>query len=243
VAGYQGDASKSRDQILSEVIASAHGAAWHAYQRAPDALDLDELYALALFGIAQADARYDRYCHENGYDSGTLTHYRVYLGKRMNGAIADHLRQSDWMTRAARTAFKRISAACPGGLITDSQTDAELAERSGLTVAEVHDARVAFATRPVSLDDRPPGSEDHLDPPAPENTESAAIVSEILEAAAAAVRALPPVQAMLVILRYVHDMEVSEMASAAGIDAQRAGAELEAAILAVHAAMVRAASG
>jgi RNA polymerase sigma factor for flagellar operon FliA len=109
-AAYEHDGDLTREQILASVMTFAKKAAWRAHSKAPAATELDELYALALFGIAQADARFDSYCAEHGYNPEVLSHYRTYLTWRMNGAIMDALRAADWMTRSARTDLKAITA-------------------------------------------------------------------------------------------------------------------------------------
>lgn len=177
-----------------------------------------------------------------------MTHYRVYLMRRMKGAIADSMRSADWMTRSDRERVKRMTEASPGGLILDRDTDEELAARAGLTVAEVHRARIALNSKPFSLDE--PGAAgdgadlDHRDPPAEESTESREAVNSILAAAVSAIHALPLVQMLLIIERYYYGKATdSELAEATGIDVKLMATELEPAILAVHAAMVQAATG
>ena len=244
-AAYEHDGDLTREQILASVMTFAKKAAWRAHSKAPAATELDELYALALFGIAQADARFDSYCAEHGYNPEVLSHYRTYLTWRMNGAIMDALRAADWMTRSARTDLKAITAAAEGGDF-ERLTDGELAARAGIPVERVRKARAQLAEKPVTLDSRPPGPDagpySGNDPAEPEDVESKAVVSSILQAAVEAIGALPPVQQFLVVLRYFHDMTNEDLAEVAGVDPGDVPRELDRAVLEIHSAMVKAAS-
>src|SRR6202034_3675307 len=99
-------------------------------QRAPHALEMDELESLALSGLAAAAARWPGYCAQNDHDPTAYQFFRAYCLRRMRGSMLDYLRSQDWVTRSARTRAKALRAAGQDrGL-----SDAELARASSMSL-------------------------------------------------------------------------------------------------------------
>jgi DNA-directed RNA polymerase specialized sigma24 family protein len=103
-----------------------------------------------------------------------------------------------------------------------------------MTVAEVRSTMAAVSARPVSMDAEPHDVADEAD------VESQAVVSEVLEAASAATRTLPPEVQVLLALRYYAGRTVAAAGAALGMEPGEAARAHTAAILQIHDAMLRA---
>jgi RNA polymerase sigma factor for flagellar operon FliA len=216
--------------LVAEIAASARPEAYRVWQRAPHVLEIDELESLALFGLASAAARWFTYCAEKGHDPAALHYFRAYCLARMRGSMLDYLRAQDWVTRSERTRAKQLRAAGQDrGL-----SDAELAAATGMSLGEVRGALAAVAARPVSFDAEP------HDVPGEDDVEGQAVVAEVLAAMHGVIaRRGEPVRTILV-LRYYHNMTVSELAPCAGVSEEEAAQLYQEAVLEAHAAMMKA---
>lgn len=218
---------------MEEVRPQARAEAWRAFQRAPHALELDELHAIALTGLAQARARWKTYCAQYERDPNRIEYFVAYCLRRMRGAILDAMRSQDWVTRSARTRVKALrEAGCEAGA-----TEAELSRATGLSLAEIRDAEAALAARPVSFDAEP---HDVTDSSA--DVEGSAVVSSVLQTATAAIGTLPQTVQHLLIFKYYEGMSLTAAAAALGLEPEQARRQWEQAVLTVHDAMLRAVS-
>ncbi len=223
---------KRVEQMAADFMPQVRAEAWKVYQRAPHALELDELTALGLLGLAQATAAWGKYCRKNKFNPDATQFFVAYILRRVKGAMLDALRSQDWVTRSVRTRAK---------VLRDSGQDlglddAELARRSGLTVDEVRGTVAAVAARPVSLDAEP------HDVPAQDGTESQAVVSSVLEQAVAVIGACSPEARAVTVLHYYYGKTPAEAGDIAGVPEEEAVRLLRDTVLAVHSAMVRAVS-
>ena len=221
-----------------DTIATA--AAWHFWQKAPRA-DFDELKGIARLALVEAVARYPHYCADRGYDPDS-SYIIGYLSQRVNGAILDFARSADWLTRSQRRKYKALEAAelelPPGASL------AELAAAAGLTEAEARDVRAAGQSKPLYLDeaaDNGTGGPGSIRDPAAD-VEPIVAVRGILGAAARAYRELPPEQQVIIVSRYLHGRELEDIAGVLGITGDEAGRLHQAAVIAVHEAMLAEAS-
>jgi DNA-directed RNA polymerase specialized sigma subunit len=63
VAAAHGDGlDEELDLLVVQIMPQARAEAWRVFQRAPHALELDELHSIALKGLAEARARWRTYC-------------------------------------------------------------------------------------------------------------------------------------------------------------------------------------
>lgn len=219
------------DRIAEEVRPQARAEAWRAFQRAPHALELDELHAIALTGLAQARARWRTYCTQYDRDPLRTEYFAAYILRRMRGAILDAMRSQDWVTRSARTKVKRLREA--GSEV--GATEAQLAAATGLSLSEIREANTALAARPVSFDAEPHDVQD-----AYVDVEGAAVVATVLDAAATVIDGLDQVSRHLVVLRYYEGMSLAQAAAVVGVEPEAARQSWEKAVVAVHNAMLKA---
>lgn len=219
------------DQLTEEIRPQARAEAFKAWQRAPHALELEELHAEALTGLAQARNRWSAYCAKNSFSPYETRFYAAYCLRRIRGAILDAMRANDWVTRSARTRAKALRDA--GG--DRGMDEAGLTAATGLTSKEIRETAAAVAARPFSFDAEPHDVADSS-----EDVEGAAVVSSVLSSVTAAMGAMDERAARLLVLRYYEGLSVPDAAAALGVEPEVARELHEEAVLAVHDAMLRA---
>lgn len=202
------------------------------WQTAPEALNLDELTSIAYFGLVEAAIRWEEYCVSHGYDSGRLDYFKAYSMRRINGAMIDEMRRSDWMSRTMRAKSKRLVDAGA----TTGATVADLVERTKMTETEVRTTLVIMATRPVSVE----GAE--IDVRSKERVESSSAVSDALSVFRSTVESLPRPHQMVLALKYFQLMEIAEIAVVMRMTEAKVYQVHTEAVLAVHSALVEATS-
>jgi RNA polymerase sigma factor FliA len=218
------------NELVAEIMPQARAEAYKVWQRAPHALEMDELESLALSGLAHAAARWTVYCAEKGHDPRAYEFFRAYCLRRMRGAMLDWLRSQDWVTRSERTKAKAIRDAGQD----QGRSEEELACAAGLTVREVRDTIAAVSSRPVSIDAEP------YDVAGPADVEGQAVVSEVLTAVARVVARLPAAAQVVLALRYYHGRPIVEAAEIAGVTVDEASRLHQDAILEIHTEMLKA---
>jgi RNA polymerase sigma factor FliA len=221
------------DQLIEEYHGLAASLAVQVWRTAPHALDVDELRAIANLGLVHAAKRWQLYCVENGFDPWRLEYFKPFVVRRVRGACFDAIRQSDWATRSLRTRMKALQDA---GLDRGA-THAELAARTGLSVADVRATLRGMAQRPVSM------QAEEIDPMAETDVESTVVTRSLLAAMVAVIASLPPEQATVLALHYHRNLQLQEIAAALGVPEAHVSELHAAAVLAVHTALQNAAKG
>lgn len=215
-------------ELVTEIVPSARSEAYRVWQRAPHALEMDELEALALSGLAAAAARWPVYCASRGYSPTAWEFFRAYVTRRMRGAMLDHLRSQDWVTRSARTRAKALrEAGQDRGL-----SDAELARATGMGIDEVRATAAAVSARPVSIDAEP------YDVAGTDDVEGQAVVSQVLAAMTGVISRLSDHGRVILVLHYYQGMTVPELAPYVGVTPDEAARLHQEAILECHRAML-----
>jgi RNA polymerase sigma factor FliA len=218
------------ERRVSDLLPQAKSEAWAVFQSAPHALELEELVALAYKGLWEAATRWPVYCEQRGYSPLRYEFFSAYCMRRARGAMLDAMRSQDWLTRSMRNRAKAIRDA--GAEL--GKSDAELAEATGLTVAQVREALAAQARRPQSFDEEP------AEVTEPANVESDVAVTTILSAVTKAVSGLPERQQTILALRYYAGWDLAEVAEALAVTEQDAARQHAEAVDVVHQAMLRA---
>jgi RNA polymerase sigma factor for flagellar operon FliA len=218
--------------LITQFVGLAQTLARRKWQAAPEALDLDELTSIAYFGLVTAATRWEEYCAGHEYDSGRKDYFKAYAMRRINGAMIDEMRRSDWLSRTVRAKSKRLVDAGA----TTGATVAELVERTKMTEADVRTTLATMATRPVSVE----GAE--VDVRSRELVESASAVSSALSVFRETVENLPRPHKMILALKYFQLMEIAEIAIVMGMTEARVYQAHTEAVLAVHSALVEATS-
>jgi DNA-directed RNA polymerase specialized sigma24 family protein len=212
------------------LVPRARDEARRQWQRAPHALSLDELEAEALFGLAQAAARWPGYCLDRGHDPWAFNYFTVFCLARIRGAMLDSMRKADWVPRADRARARQLRDAAQSAPLSPAQA----ASAAGLSSAEASRVLALVAARPVSLDAEPVTVAAHDD------VESSALVRGALRAAERTVRGLPPAARDLVLLRFVCGLDMPSAAAVAGVPLEEAASSLRASALVVREAVATA---
>jgi RNA polymerase sigma factor for flagellar operon FliA len=220
-------------ELIGQYMGFAQSLAQQVWRTAPHALDADELRAIAYLGLVDAADRWEPYCQRNEFDPDRLEFFKPFVKRRVYGSLMDAIRASDWATRSLRTRAKALAeAGADRGLSHE-----ELAQRTGMSVDEVRNTVRGMAARPVSLE------AEELDPDACDDVESSAFTASVLLRVVHTVQELPADQQTVIALHYWRGIQLQHIAKAMGITESRASTLHAAAVLAVHAAMIDAASG
>lgn len=217
-------------ELVTEIVPSARSEAYRVWQRAPHALEMDELEALALSGLAAAAARWPLYCAKHGHDPSRFEYFYAYALRRMRGSMLDYLRSQDWVTRSARTQAKLLrEAGQDRGL-----SDAELAAATGMGIEQVRAVNAAVSARPVSID------AESYDVAGADDVEGSAVVGEVMAAMSGVIDRLGHREQVILVLRYYHNMTLPDLAPHVGVSADEAARLHQGAILEIHKAMLGA---
>lgn len=221
----------SSHALIAEYLPLAQSLAQQVWRTAPHALELDEMRSIAHLGLVQAAERWLPYCAEKGYDPARLEYFKPFVVRRVYGSLIDAIRAADWAKRLLRSRAKALQDAGQDlGL-----SDAELAERTGLSVAEVRATVRDMAQRPVSLE-----AEDY-DPTDGVDVESNVVAVTILARVVDAIRELTREAQIVIALRYYEGLHLRQVAEVMGISQSRVSQLHADAVMVIHAAMVKAA--
>ncbi len=221
------DSGINPDDLIADHLGLAHSLAQQVWRTAPHALELDELKAIATLGLVGASRRWHDYCAENDYSPRAVEYFKPFASRRIYGSLIDEIRRADWATRSLRTRAKLLQAAGQD----NGATDAELAERTGLTVPEVRATIRGMAQKPVPLES------DGCDPTENTDVESSVVAQSLLDVAVNVIRTLPGEQQVVVALHYHKGFQLQEVAKMLGITESRASQLHARAVLVVHEAM------
>lgn len=220
-------------QLIADYMGLAQALAQQVWRTAPHALELDELRAIAYLGLVAAAERWKPYCAANGYDVNALQYFKPFAVRRIRGSMIDAIRASDWATRLLRSRARALQAADSGTGLTET----ELAERTGLTVAEIRATQRGMAQRPVSLE------AEELDvESADTDVESSAITAAVLGHVVEVIRHLTPAERTVIVLHYYAGHQLHQVAKTMHISESRASQLHADAVLAIHEAMCTAVS-
>lgn len=219
------------EALVHQYLGLSQSLAQQVWRTAPHALDVDEMRAIAHFGLVDAASRWKGYCEKHSYSPDALEYFKPYVVRRVRGALIDAIRSSDWATRSLRTRAKMLQEAGQEKGVGER----ELAERTGLSIKDVRSTIRGMAQRPVSLE------AEELDPESSRTVESTAFTAQILETVVLAVQNLPDEEQIVLALHYFKGQQLQEVARNMGISESRASQLHAAAVLAVHAEMITAA--
>ena len=139
------------------------------------------------------------------------------------------MRSLDWATRTERNRARMIRDA--GQDL--GKTEAELAEATGLTRQQVSETLATLARRPVGFDPVEHDVTDNAD------TESRAVVSDMLGSAVQAIRDLTLEEQFVLAMTFYYGQTVKQAAEALSMEQGEAAALQQQAVLAVHQALRR----
>jgi len=118
--------AKQRDELITVHLDMALKMARKMARRLPSAVSRDDVESAALLGLTEAASRYDTSRQEP---------FMAFAAKRVRGAILDHLRKNDILSRRARQGARKVlEVACElEASLGRAPTDAEIASSMGMT--------------------------------------------------------------------------------------------------------------
>jgi len=136
VNAYTNELKHKEDELAIQYLPAVKGMAFRLKERLPSSVDFSDLSAIGTEELIKLARRYDEALNDSFWG---------YAKKRVYGAMLDHLRSLDILSRASRKLVKAIDYAVEEHLLTHDEepTDAELAELLEESVEKVHDARIA----------------------------------------------------------------------------------------------------
>jgi RNA polymerase sigma factor FliA len=224
---------RDAERLVHEYMGLAASLAQQVWRTAPHALELDELRAVAYLGLVGAADRWKPYCQERGFSPDRLEYFKPFVVRRVRGSLIDAIRAADWATRSLRTRARALQEAKDANHRQALSHD-ELAQRTGMSVADVRNTMRGMAARPTSLE-----AED-LDPGGTrDNVESSIFTRAVLAELVTTVRQLPADQQTIIALHYHRGLQLQEVARVMGITESLASALHARAVLAIHHAMAQ----
>lgn len=229
------------ETLITGHIGLARAIAVQQWKTAPYVLGVDEMISLAYLGLVDAAARWEKYCLKNGYDPRAVEYFKVYASRRIHGTIRDSIRANDWATRTLRDKAKRLKEAGQD----DGASADEMAERTGLSVKEVHKTIQRMSSRPISLNEDSGGHESEMASTRyrdPIDVEGRAFHNNMMKVATATIRQLPKAQQVVLALHYYEALEIRSVAKRLDITESRASQLHTEAVLTVREALKKAAT-
>jgi RNA polymerase sigma factor FliA len=219
------------EELMSKLVVQARAVAWKYWHSAPYVLEFDELVSLANQGLVEAHARWPAYCEKNSFDPATTRFFTEYCLRRMRGSILDYMRSQDWVSRTVRDRSRALRDAGQD----QGATQVEMAATTGMTTQQVSETLAAMARRPTSFD---PAEHDVRDA---EDTESSAVVDDLLATAVETMQGLPLPMQFVLVLTFYSGLNVKQAAAALDMEPGEALALQQQGVLAVHGILARAA--
>ena len=116
----------TRDALITDHVSMALKMARRMSRRLPSSVSREDIESAALLGLTEAACRYDDSRNEP---------FMAFATKRVRGAILDHLRRNDLLTRRGRQEARRIAntARMLEAEYGRAVSDSEIAERMGIS--------------------------------------------------------------------------------------------------------------
>jgi RNA polymerase sigma factor (sigma-70 family) len=226
----------SQGRLVEDNLGLAQHLAWAAARRIGiEKQDFDDLLSVAYEGLAMAAAKFDpsRADVVDGVPD-TARAFSGYARRRINGAILDWMRQRDPVPRKKRAIYRRVEEA--NGR---ARSPEEVSDLVGLPSEAIRSlvVYVTQTTRPVALSlvQDAPGIEP--------STKDDVLGNRICEAMVAEYDELPPTQQVIVALRIFEGRSYRDIAGELGVTVLQIRVLFDQAVVRMHGAMVREATG
>jgi len=133
---YTQDIKHKEDELAIQYLPAVKAMSFRLKERLPSSIDYMDLSAIGTEELIKLARRYDEKLNDSFWG---------YAKKRVYGAMLDHLRSLDVLSRASRKLVKAIDYAVEEYRVThdDEPTDKELSIILDEDIDKVHDARIA----------------------------------------------------------------------------------------------------
>ncbi|MCL2423788.1 MAG: FliA/WhiG family RNA polymerase sigma factor [Micrococcales bacterium] len=152
-AAYKFEGSRwAREQLIVHYLPLVTAVANRIAARLPSSVDNADLVSYGTFGLIDAIEK---------YETDRAVRFESYASSRIRGAILDELRALDWVPRSVRSKSRAIDRAYAEleAELYRRPTQDEVADRLGLTRAELSGALAQVATGSVAALDEVMGSD------------------------------------------------------------------------------------
>lgn len=200
-----------RQALITDHVDLALKIARHMSYRLPASVSREDVDSAALLGLTEAASRYDASRNEP---------FMAFAKKRIRGAVVDHLRRIDHLSRRSRQEARRVRDAARRleAELGRSVSEREVAEDMGISVDSVRSAyRSLRAATTVRLDD----SDEAI---IGMHFETATEVVERQQRRTALLRALEGLERrslMIIALHYQEGLTLSEIGEVLGVTESR----------------------
>ncbi|MCL2089629.1 MAG: FliA/WhiG family RNA polymerase sigma factor [Micrococcales bacterium] len=143
-AAYKVEGSRwAREQLIVHYVPLVSTVASRIAARLPSSVDSGDLVSYGTFGLIDAIEK---------YETDRAVRFETYASSRIRGAILDELRAMDWVPRSVRSKSRAIDKTYAEleAELSRRPTQAEVADRMGLTAAELSGALAQVATGSVA---------------------------------------------------------------------------------------------
>lgn len=214
------DVQTSHYDRVVEFYPLARMIAKRTHARLPRGIDLDDLVSTAVIGLIEAVERFDP-------KRGVA--FKSYAKHRIQGAILDSLRATDWVPRAVRRRAEMVEGARK--TLTDNlgriPSSGELSEHLGIPLSELQDLLQNTDTRPllsldVAVDDGSGTPLADLVPDEEGTPDQRFEARQLRQAAIEAIEELPERERIAIVLFYFQELSLKEVGSVLGVSESRA---------------------
>ncbi|MDQ3991905.1 MAG: RNA polymerase sigma factor WhiG [Actinomycetota bacterium] len=139
---FRNEASaRAREQLILHYAPLVKYVAGRLAAGLPQTVEQADLVSYGMFGLMDALDKFDR---------ERKVKFETYAVPRIKGAIIDELRAMDWVPRSVRFKAREVEKAYADleGKLRRAPTDGEVAERLGMSVAELHEvvSQISFVS-------------------------------------------------------------------------------------------------
>ncbi len=190
-----------------------------AWRKAPEAMEKNEVVGIAYQGLVTAALRFDpEWRPENDPEYEPFLAFGAFARRRITGAILDWQKGRDHVPRNHRRLYKELQRHGHG----TGKTPEQLSDLTGMDVNKIRQITQAVETQALSLD----ADADHWNdsaeakgnaPASSADVEASALVSQITNRVADAIRGLPDLQRSVIVLRYYSGFDLNAIAMELGV--------------------------
>ncbi|MEQ1504467.1 MAG: FliA/WhiG family RNA polymerase sigma factor [Myxococcota bacterium] len=206
--------------LVVEYYPLARTIAKRTHGRLPKGIDVDDLVSTAVIGLIEAVER---------FDPSRGVAFKSYAKHRIQGAILDSLRATDWVPRAVRRRAELVESAQKAlrDQLGRAPTIVEISAHLGLDLEETHDLVHNTDTRPLLSLDVPVDDESgtplaDLVPDEDCAPDRRYEIRQLRRAAVEAIEDLPERERVAIHLFYFQELSLKEVGTVLGVSESRA---------------------
>ncbi len=199
--------STDEQQMVVDNLGLVHHIVTRVMHRFPSDYARDDLVQVGTLGLIDAVRR---------FDPNRGVRFSSYAGRRIEGAITDHLRSTDWAPRSVRSQQRRLASAEAHG----ARTDEDLSRMSGLDVEAIRRTRADI--RQANLDSFERRKAGGVDVVGADGVDENLLHREQLSELRQALETLTPRHRLLVESHFLDGRSLTEIGESMGVTQSRA---------------------